>query len=176
MAAGKDKDAEGLAPHIIRNVRILPKPKELSQRGRSRKSKRTLDDMIRPANEDQPIRLERTMITCSPAKPSRLIASALLLLCIAAPARGEPASAAAAPVVHIDNFVFQPAEITIAPGTTLNWINRDDIPHLVAGANGEFRSKALDTDQSFSFTFTKPGSYDYFCALHPHMKGKVVVK
>ena len=77
--------------------------------------------------------------------------------------------------VHIDNFTFQPAELTVKVGTTVTWINRDDIPHLVVSA-GKFHSKALDTDDKFSFTFTTPGVYDYFCSLHPHMVGRIVVQ
>jgi amicyanin len=83
---------------------------------------------------------------------------------------------AATPSVHIDNFSFTPAEITISPGTTLTWTNGDDIPHTVVASNKAFRSKVMDTDQQFSFTFTAAGTYEYFCSLHPHMKGKVVVK
>jgi amicyanin len=78
--------------------------------------------------------------------------------------------------VHIDNFAFTPAEITVSPGTTLTWENRDDIPHTVAATNQAFRSKVMDTEQKYSFTFASPGEYEYFCTLHPHMKGKVVVK
>jgi amicyanin len=84
--------------------------------------------------------------------------------------------AAAASQVRIGNFVFTPAEITVAPGSTVTWVNEDDIPHTVAASSGAFRSKAMDTDQQYSFTFTTPGTYDYFCALHPHMQGKIVVK
>ena len=85
-------------------------------------------------------------------------------------------AAAPSPSVRIDNFSFTPAEITIAPGTTLTWVNGDDIPHTVAATNKAFRSKVMDTDQHYSFTFTAPGTYDYFCSLHPHMQGKVIVK
>jgi len=86
------------------------------------------------------------------------------------------APAAAGPVVKIDNFVFGPAALTVTPGTTVTWINQDDIPHTVAASDKSFKSKVLDTDERFSFTFTKPGEYDYFCSLHPHMTGKVIVK
>jgi len=79
-------------------------------------------------------------------------------------------------VVNIDNFTFAPGELTVAVGTTVKWLNRDDIPHTVAEANKIFRSKALDTDDSFSFTFTTAGTYNYFCGLHPHMTGKIIVK
>jgi len=77
--------------------------------------------------------------------------------------------------VHIDNFVFQPAELKIKVGTTVTWTNRDDIPHTGVSA-GKFRSKTLDTDDKFSFTFTNPGDYKYFCSLHPHMTGMIKVE
>jgi amicyanin len=77
--------------------------------------------------------------------------------------------------VKIDNFTFEPDKLTVKVGTTVTWINEDDIPHTVVATNKAFRSKALDTDDKFSFTFTTPGSYEYFCSLHPHMKAMVVV-
>jgi len=78
--------------------------------------------------------------------------------------------------VAISNFTFTPNELTIAPGTTVKWVNHDDIPHLVAEKALAFKSQALDTNDSFSFTFTKPGDVEYFCVLHPHMTGKITVK
>jgi plastocyanin len=78
--------------------------------------------------------------------------------------------------VAISNFTFTPKELTIAPGTTVKWVNHDDIPHLVAEKALAFKSKALDTDDSFSFTFTTPGDVEYFCVLHPRMTGKITVK
>ena len=77
--------------------------------------------------------------------------------------------------VHIDNFVFQPAELRIKVGTTVTWTNRDDIPHTVMSA-GKFRSKTLDTDDKFTFTCTNAGDYKYFCSLHPHMTGMIKVE
>ncbi|HKN76535.1 MAG TPA: cupredoxin family copper-binding protein [Candidatus Acidoferrum sp.] len=85
----------------------------------------------------------------------------------------KPASAAE---VKIDNFVFGPAAITVSAGTTVTWINRDDIPHTVVSTDKVFKSKVLDTDEKFSYTFTKPGEYPYFCSIHPKMTGKVVVQ
>jgi plastocyanin len=79
-------------------------------------------------------------------------------------------------VISIDNFIFTPSELTVAVGTTVKWVNHDDIPHLVVNKDKVFRSKALDTDDSYSFTFTSAGTFDYFCGLHPHMVGKVIVK
>jgi plastocyanin len=82
---------------------------------------------------------------------------------------------AAGTEVNIDNFAFTPKELTVKAGTAVVFRNRDDIPHVVAGANGEFHSKALDTDDSFSFTFAKAGTYAYFCGLHPQMQGRIIV-
>jgi plastocyanin len=78
--------------------------------------------------------------------------------------------------ITIDNFTFTPAEITIPPGTTVNWVNHDDIPHTVVESDRALKSKTLDTDDSFSMTFKSPGSFVYFCSLHPHMTGKVIVR
>ncbi len=78
--------------------------------------------------------------------------------------------------VRIDNFTFTPAEVTVSAGTPVTWINGDDIPHAVAATNHAFRSKVMDTEQQYTFTFTQPGTYEYFCALHPHMLGKIIVK
>jgi amicyanin len=79
-------------------------------------------------------------------------------------------------VVTIDNFTFTAPELTVAVGTTVKWVNHDDIPHSVVDKNKAFRSKALDTDDSYSFTFASAGTFDYFCGLHPHMVGKIIVK
>jgi amicyanin len=78
--------------------------------------------------------------------------------------------------VTIDNFTFGPQELTVAVGTTVKWVNHDDIPHNVVNKDKVFRSKALDTDDSYSFTFASAGTFDYFCGLHPHMQGKIIVK
>jgi plastocyanin len=78
-------------------------------------------------------------------------------------------------VVNIDNFTFSPAAVTVKPGTVVTWTNRDDIPHVVVMQALKLRSKVLDTAESFTHRFERPGSFDYFCALHPYMKGKVIV-
>jgi plastocyanin len=78
-------------------------------------------------------------------------------------------------VILIDNFTFAPAVVTAQPGITVTWTNRDDIPHVVLMLSQKLRSKVMDTGESFSHTFTEPGSFDYFCALHPHMTGRVIV-
>ncbi|HEU0085264.1 MAG TPA: cupredoxin family copper-binding protein [Bradyrhizobium sp.] len=77
--------------------------------------------------------------------------------------------------IMIDNFTFEPARLNVKVGTTVTWKNRDDIPHTVVSA-GKFRSKTLDTDDSFAFTFTTAGDYTYFCSLHPHMTGTIKVE
>ena len=78
--------------------------------------------------------------------------------------------------VKIDNFSFSPQELTVAAGTKVSWVNRDDIPHTVTSTTDKFKSKALDADDQFSFTFDAPGTYEYFCSIHPKMTGKVIVK
>jgi plastocyanin len=78
--------------------------------------------------------------------------------------------------VTIDNFTFKPQQVTVKAGDTITWINRDDIPHTVTSKTMAFRSRAMDTDDKFSFTFATPGAFMYFCSLHPHMTGSVVVE
>jgi len=78
--------------------------------------------------------------------------------------------------VKIDNFTFGPQELSVPVGTTVTWTNRDDIPHTVVSTDKVFKSKVLDTDETFSFTFDKAGTYPYFCSIHPKMTGKVVVQ
>jgi plastocyanin len=79
-------------------------------------------------------------------------------------------------MISIDNFTFTPSVITITPGTTVTWVNNDDIPHTIVANGRAFRSKPLDTEDKFSFTFTDAGEFAYFCSLHPKMIGKVIVK
>jgi plastocyanin len=102
-----------------------------------------------------------------------LAAAAAAAFCAAALTAAVAASPAA---VTIDNFNFSPMTLTVASGTTVTWTNHDDIPHTVRAVDGSFHSKAMDTDDSYSFTFAKPGVYSYFCSVHPKMVGKVIVK
>ncbi len=105
-----------------------------------------------------------------------LLVAAILLF---AGARASFVNAQQAPAtmeVKIDNFSFGPAAITVPVGTTVAWTNRDDIPHTVVSDDKVFKSKVLDTDEKFSYTFTKPGTYPYFCSVHPKMTGKVIVQ
>jgi plastocyanin len=99
---------------------------------------------------------------------------------VVAEAQAKPV-AASAPTpttmeVKIDNFSFGPTTITVAVGTTVTWTNRDDIPHTVVSTDGVFKSKVMDTDEKFSFTFSNAGTFAYFCSIHPKMTGTVVVQ
>ena len=111
---------------------------------------------------------------------ARLAALGLGMSLVAALPQGLPAGKAAAAAdsaaVRIDNFNFRPPTLVVAPGTTVTWTNADDSPHTVREKDGKFKSAALDTDDTFSQTFTAPGEYEYFCSIHPRMVGKVVVK
>ena len=90
----------------------------------------------------------------------------------------DPNNAATTPavIVSMDHSTFIPSEITVAPGTTVTWVNVETMPHTVVDLNKAFRSKTLVKDGTFSFTFTTPGDFDYLCSIHPNMKGKVIVK
>ena len=99
----------------------------------------------------------------------RTACAALVLACAAATAQAEDAQ------VTIDNFTFSPQQLTVKAGTKVTWSNHDDIPHTVASPP-TFRSKPMDSEDSYSFTFTTPGTYKYFCSLHPHMTGTIVVE
>jgi plastocyanin len=105
------------------------------------------------------------------------IAAATLLALAALPAvERSLAAAPRAAEVKIDNFSFTPQTLTVKVGTQITWTNADDIPHTVVSADQAFKSKALDTDQKFTFTADKPGTYSYFCSIHPKMTGKVIVE
>jgi len=105
------------------------------------------------------------------------LAGALGLAALVAVApRAPSADAANSAAVQIDNFHYTPATLVVAPGTTVTWKNDDDSPHSVREKDGKFKSAALDTDDTFSQTFTAPGEYEYFCSIHPRMVGKIVVK
>jgi len=112
-------------------------------------------------------------LCCSGA--ALVLFAAVVLLARTSSASAQQQAAAAAQEVKIDNFSFGPATLAVAAGTTVTWTNGDDIPHNVV-SDGTFKSKVMDTDEKFSYTFAKPGTYNYFCSIHPKMIGKVVVK
>jgi plastocyanin len=78
--------------------------------------------------------------------------------------------------VNIDNFSFTPPTLTVPVGAKVTWINHDDIPHIVMNTDKHFVSPVLDTDQQFSYKFTVPGTYSYFCSIHPKMTAKIIVQ
>ena len=108
---------------------------------------------------------------------STTILSATVIMGISSPRMAVRAESKSVPgtQVKIDNFSFGP-DLTIPAGTTVTWTNNDDVPHVVASDSNIFKSKALDTDDRFSYTFTKPGTYVYYCTVHPKMIAKVIVQ
>ena len=111
-------------------------------------------------------------------KKSSWIVSVVASLALATLPAVEMSMAAGPPAVEvkIDNFSFTPTTLTVKAGTQITWTNGDDIPHTVVSDDQSFKSKVLDTDEKFTFTASKPGTYSYFCSIHPKMTGKVVVE
>lgn len=107
--------------------------------------------------------------------PGAVLVAALLITASGLLRAGSAADRSAV-AVQIDNFSFTPEALTVKAGTTITWTNHDDIPHTVVSSDLVFRSKALDTDDKFTTTLTKPGTYSYFCSIHPKMQGKVIVE
>jgi plastocyanin len=105
-----------------------------------------------------------------------IVMVATLLLSAASPGSSAKAPQPASAEVKVDNFSFGPAALTVPVGTTVTWTNRDDIPHTIVSTDKVFKSKVLDTDEKFSFTFAKAGTYPYFCSIHPKMTGSVAVQ
>jgi plastocyanin len=110
-------------------------------------------------------------------RPSFLTSACLLLLLwSAAPGLSMAADADASTIVMARDFMFAPTSLTVKAGSTVTWTNKDDEPHTVVSDAGLFRSAALDTNDSFSFRFDKPGTYRYACSIHPRMVGTIVVQ
>lgn len=112
------------------------------------------------------------MATCTPAappSPTRPLGTAPVLA-------STPTESAASPRIAIEGFKYQPATLTVPVGTTVAWVNRDDEVHTVTSPAGLFLSPGLETDEVFSYRFDAPGTYTYFCAVHPHMTATIVVK
>jgi plastocyanin len=118
-------------------------------------------------------RILRTMILGAATIPSLVLANGALRPRSVTAAQEKPG----ATTVTIDNFSFAPMQLEIKAGTEVTWINKDDVPHTVVSDDHKlFKSRALDTDEKFSFTFKDPGTYEYFCSVHPKMTGKIIVK
>lgn len=109
---------------------------------------------------------------------SLFIALASLALILAVVLRPDTAIGQASPQteIKVGNFTFSPETLTVPANSTVTWTNKDDVPHVIASTDGVFRSKGLDTDDHYSFKFIKPGTYNYFCSIHPKMTGKIVVQ
>ena len=101
---------------------------------------------------------------------------ALATVLVLHPTRAKSEDKASALEVHVDNFTFGPDTLTVPVNSTVTWINKDDLPHVIASNDGLFKSKALDTEDKYSYTFSKPGTYAYFCSIHPKMVGTIIVK
>ncbi|MGH9514259.1 MAG: cupredoxin domain-containing protein [Terriglobales bacterium] len=101
---------------------------------------------------------------------------ALASVLVLHPTRAMGEAAESTLVVQIDNFSFGPATLTVPVNSVVTWVNKDDLPHVIASTDGVFKSKALDTDDKYSYTFSKAGTYPYFCSIHPKMVGKIVVQ
>jgi plastocyanin len=139
-------------------VKIRSKQKKIKQEDKTRKGKRTMT-----TKKIWIVGLATTVMI------------AMMLLGTPSVAANDQPSGASADV-KIDNFSFGPQTLTVFVGTTVVWTNRDDIPHTVVSTDGVFKSKVRDTDEKFSYTFTKAGTYPYFCSVHPKMTGEVVVQ
>jgi plastocyanin len=101
---------------------------------------------------------------------------ALASVLVLHPTRAKGEAAASTLEVRVDNFTFGPATLTVPVNSTVTWVNKDDLPHVIASNDGVFKSKALDTEDKYSYTFSKPGTYAYFCSIHPKMVGTITVK
>jgi len=95
----------------------------------------------------------------------------------ARPAAGDQSGSSDKYQIKIDNFSFAPPTLTVPAGATVTWVNQDDVPHNIVSSEGKtLKSPVMDTDEKFSYTFTKPGTYPYYCGIHPKMTAKVVVE
>src|SRR5215471_15892344 len=101
---------------------------------------------------------------------------ALIAISLLHPTRARSEGRSSTTEVRVDNFSFGPETLTVPANSTVTWVNKDDVPHVIASNDGLFKSKALDTDDKYSFTFIKAGTYPYYCSVHPKMVGKIVVQ
>jgi amicyanin len=123
------------------------------------------------------MKMRKITLGLSAAAVLVLISGMVVKFSQAKPAASQESNSSDKNQVKIDNFSFTPTTLTVPSGTTVTWTNQDDVPHNVVSTEGKtLKSPVMDTDQKFSFTFTKAGTYSYFCAIHPKMTGKVVVQ
>ncbi|MGA7265545.1 MAG: cupredoxin family copper-binding protein [Stellaceae bacterium] len=109
-------------------------------------------------------------------KTALLLGALGVAVLVTTASRAPSADVAKSASIQIDNFHYSPPTLVVAPGTTVTWKNEDNTPHSVREKDGKFKSAALDTDDTFSQSFTAPGEYEYFCSIYPYMTGKIVVK
>jgi plastocyanin len=128
--------------------------------------------MIFNDTKDKEVRMERKLFVSVLAIALSLTLSPILLL---RPTAAKSEEKSSPPEVLVDNFSFAPESLTVPVNSTVTWVNKDDVPHVIASNDGLFKSKALDTNDKFSFTFTKAGTYSYYCSIHPKMEGKILV-
>jgi len=137
---------------------------------------RQLNNNFKPRKETRKGRIVTKKTLWLASLPAPVLIAMLLLFSGLPRVKASDQPAAGNAEIKIDNFSFGPQNITVAVGTTVTWVNRDDIPHTVVSTDGVFKSKVRDTDEKFSYTFTKAGTYPYFCSVHPKMTGQVVVQ
>ena len=117
--------------------------------------------------------MRRTLLVSTLAFALPLALGAVLLV---HPTRARSEDKSSPTEVRVDNFSFAPETLTVPLNSAVTWVNKDDVPHVIASTDGLFKSKALDTDDKFFFTFSKAGTYSYYCSIHPKMVGKIVVQ
>jgi plastocyanin len=105
-----------------------------------------------------------------------VLSLALAAVLVIHPTRAKSEAAASPMEIRVDNFTFGPDTLTVPVNSTVTWVNKDDVPHVITSNDGLFKSKALDTDDKYSYTFSKAGTYAYYCSIHPKMVGKIVVQ
>jgi plastocyanin len=125
--------------------------------------------------------MSRTTTQTTIWRRAAIVRALLLVLCVAgagalAAVPVSHADDAAAYAITIKDFAFTPRALTIRVGSKVTWTNKDEEPHKIAEINSTFASQPLDTDGDFSYRFDTPGTYEYFCTLHPRMTGKIVVE
>lgn len=106
---------------------------------------------------------------------SLVVALVLVAILVVPPMRARSEAKPSSLEVQVDNFTFAPETLTVPVNSTVTWVNKDDLPHVIASDDGLFKSQALDTDDKYSYKFSKPGTYPYYCSVHPKMVGKIVV-
>jgi plastocyanin len=154
-------------------METAPNIVEVSARQRVKETDPSKENQIRTSRIERTLTMTKKTLWLASLPAPVLIA---LLLLFAGSTRLKANDQSSAAEVKIDNFSFGPQSVTVPVGATVTWVNRDDIPHTVVSTDGVFKSKVRDTDEKFSYTFTKAGTYPYFCSVHPKMTGQVIVK